>query len=118
MGVVVDHQPALPQTAEIKAPSWGLEGGYRLTQLGKRNPLQPAGGHGRNRVAEVVTTGQGQFKAAHQFTVFKEVGNGAVTPLLLGNRCKGDACGAFDRPPMTGFEPLAQHRVVVVCQEP
>ena len=35
VGVVVDHQPALPQTAEIKAPSWGLEGGYRLAQLGK-----------------------------------------------------------------------------------
>ena len=65
-----------------------------------------------------MTTGQGQFKAAHQFTVFKEVGNGAVAPLLVGNRCKGDACGAFDRPPMAGFEPLAQHRVVVVGQEP
>ena len=116
MGVVVHHLAAMPVAAVIEAPARGLQAGDRLAQIGETHRLQPTGGDGSRRIAEVVATGQGQLDLANQLAVLVPVGQGAVPLFPAGDRREGHRLGAGDRPPVIGLELVPQHRAVAVGQ--
>ncbi len=107
----------MPAAAEVEAAAGGAQASQGLAQLGKRHALDPAGGDGGQRVAEVVLAGQGQLDPAHQCAVFVEVGAGAVTPLLAGDGGEVHPLGAAGRPPVGRLEVLPQDRTVAVGQQ-
>ena len=116
MGVVVHHLAAMPVAAVIEAPARGLQAGDRLAQIGETHRLQSTGGDGSRRIAEVVTTGQGQLDLANKLAVLIPVGQGAVPLFPAGDRREGHRLGAGDRPPVIGLELVPQHRAVAVGQ--
>ena len=107
----------MPGAAVVEAAAGGLQPLHRPAQFRKRHAVQPAGGHGGHRIAEVVQPGQRQRETPHGDAVFVEGGHGAVAVQLLRDGGKGHAFGVADRPPMAGLELLPQDRTVAVGQQ-